>query len=143
MDQHSGYWQVMVHRLSKEKTAFYVPGGKKHWNVLPMGILNAHSFFCAMVKRFETEWNLKAVALGIQSATSEIKEAAGDPNCETIVDDVILGADNPWDLILYFLCVLEVLEKYRVTVKLQKCQFMHQKVEFVGFGVLPEGNSPA
>jgi RNase H-like domain found in reverse transcriptase len=83
------------------------------------------------------------VALGLKSATLEIKEAPGDPNCETIVDDVILGADNPWDLILYFLCVIEVLEKYRVTVKLQKCRFMHQKVEFVGFDVLPEGNSPA
>jgi hypothetical protein len=39
--------------------------------------------------------------------------------------------------------VIEVLEKFRVKVKLQKCIFMHQNIEFMGFNVLPGGNAPA
>ena len=42
---------------SKEKTAFYTPNGKKHWTRMPMGILNAHAFFTAMVADMKNEWN--------------------------------------------------------------------------------------
>ena len=38
LDLDSGYWQVKLHKDAKEKTAFFTPEGKKHWNVMPMGI---------------------------------------------------------------------------------------------------------
>jgi hypothetical protein len=50
MDLDCGYWQVKLDKMSQEKTAFYVPGGKKHWKVMPMGATNAHPFFVAMVE---------------------------------------------------------------------------------------------
>jgi hypothetical protein len=46
-------------------------------------------------------------------------------------------------LLRYFEVVLEVLEFYRVTVKLRKSRFVQQEVEFVGMDILSQGNSPA
>jgi hypothetical protein len=57
MDLDSGYWQVEMLDESKEKTAFYTPNGKKHWTRMPMGILNAHAFFTAMVADMKTKWD--------------------------------------------------------------------------------------
>jgi hypothetical protein len=57
LDLDSGYWQVEMLKDSKEKTAFYTPNGKKHWTRMPMGILNAHAFFTAMVADFKKEWD--------------------------------------------------------------------------------------
>ena len=57
LDLDSGYWQVAMLEESKEKTAFYTPNGKKHWTRMPMGILNAHAFFTAMVVDMKKEWD--------------------------------------------------------------------------------------
>jgi hypothetical protein len=37
----------------------------------------------------------------------------------------------------------EILQQYRVTVKLQKCQFIQTKAKFVGMDILSQGNTPA
>jgi hypothetical protein len=47
MDYDAGYWQVAMDQASKEKTAFFTPEGKKHFNVMPMGATNAHPAFVA------------------------------------------------------------------------------------------------
>jgi hypothetical protein len=58
-DFKAGYWQVLVHKLSREKTAVFVPEGKKHWNRMPMGARNAHAFFVAMILEMKKEWTEK------------------------------------------------------------------------------------
>jgi hypothetical protein len=37
----------------KEKTAFFVPNGKKHLNPMPMGVTNAYAAFVAMIAKME------------------------------------------------------------------------------------------
>ena len=69
LDLDSGYWQVNMHENSKDKTAFFTPDGKKHFNRLPMGIKNVHAFFTAMVLNFRTEWNDKYGTHGIPIIT--------------------------------------------------------------------------
>jgi hypothetical protein len=44
-------------RESKEKTAFMMPCGKKHFCSVPMGVMNAHACFVAMVSKMEIKWN--------------------------------------------------------------------------------------
>ena len=40
-DLDAGFWQVHdLEEESRSKTAFYVPSGKNHWMVMPMGFLN-------------------------------------------------------------------------------------------------------
>jgi hypothetical protein len=57
LDYDAGYWQVAMNNASKEKTAFFTPDGKKHFNVMPMGATNAHPAFVAMVNKFKEAWD--------------------------------------------------------------------------------------
>ena len=66
MDFESGFWQVLLHETSRDKTAFFVPGGQKRWTVMPMGCLNAHGTFCCLVDTLKRKWNQKATELGIR-----------------------------------------------------------------------------
>mmetsp|Transcript_13167 Transcript_13167/g.31418 ORF Transcript_13167/g.31418 Transcript_13167/m.31418 type:complete len:1848 (-) Transcript_13167:281-5824(-) len=171
MDLDAGYWQVKLHEDSKERTAFFTPDGKKHWLVMPMGILNAHAFFVCMTVNFKKEWQalykedpkqamdkLTAIINEHKAAIEAIlgKEAVKDihakmtaalletdPNASVIVDDVLLFDNNIISLIAYFVTVLETLKKYRVTVNLRKTRFLPPRAEFVGRDLLPTGNSPA
>ena len=55
----AGYWQVKMNESSKDRTAFFTPNGKKHCNSMPIGAMNAHAFFVAMVsKKMEINWNV-------------------------------------------------------------------------------------
>src|SRR5210317_831761 len=171
MDLDAGYWQVGMDANSRERTAFYVPDGKKHWKVMPMGILNAHAFFVRMTVNFKIEWQelyqrdpaaaIKKLLAIIKKHKSAITSIIGkqavinieqqvkqalqetDPNASVIVDDVLLFDRNILTLIAYFVTCLEILKKYRVTVNLRKTRFLPARAEFVGRDLLPHGNSPA
>jgi hypothetical protein len=56
-DLDAGYWQVKMNKKAKDKTAFFIPNGKKHFNSMPMGATNAHPFFVAMIAKMERKWN--------------------------------------------------------------------------------------
>jgi hypothetical protein len=143
-DLDCGYWQVKLDKMSQEKTAFYVPDGKKHWKVMPMGATNAHPFFVAMAERMRFEWNQLAKTRGIKlCSTTMSRRGKDDPDAKTIVDDVLLYAYSAETLLEYFEMVLVVLQHYRVTVKLRKCRFIQTIAEFVGMDILSHDNTPA
>ncbi|CAJ1965610.1 unnamed protein product [Cylindrotheca closterium] len=148
---------------SKEKTAFFVPDGKKHFLVMPMGILSAHAFFVCVTIQFKKEWhelykrdpkaalqklldiiNKHRAAITLILGESTVKDIEAkvaiallktDPNASVIVDNIMLFDTNILSLITYF--------RYRVTVNLRKTRFLPARAEFVGRGLLPNGNTPA
>lgn len=144
MDFDSGFWQVLLHPQSRDKTTFFVPGGQKRWTVMPMGCLNAHATFCCLVDTMKREWNAEATARGIRDDI-EVTLRGQRPwtDAEVIVDDVMLHSVDKTALIQYFEVVLGVLQHYQVTVKLKKCRFFPQSAEFVGMDVEKDGNRPA
>ena len=131
LDLDSGYWQVTVEKQSRDRLAFFTPTGKKHFNAMPMGVLNAQPVFVAMMNTIQAEWIQKTLEAGI-------------PNCgsKVIVDDILLHAYTIPHLFTFFRIVLHTLRHYRATVKLKKCKFLPNRCEFVGVDILPEGNSP-
>jgi hypothetical protein len=144
MDLDCGYWQVQLDKASRDKTAFYMPKGKKHWMVMLMGATNAQPFFIAMVGDMGKAWNVLAEKRGIKLCSTTVPKLGEDkPDSKTIVDNVLLYAYTPDALIEYFTVVLEVLQHYQVTVKLCKSRFVQQAVKFVGMDILAKGNSPA
>jgi hypothetical protein len=144
MDLDCGYWQVKLDKMSQKKTAFYVPDGKKHWKVMPMGATNAHPFFIAMVERMRFKSNQLAKSRGIKLCSTTISQRGkDDPDAKTIVDDVLLYAYSVDALLKYFEVVLEVHQHYQVTVKLRKCRFIQTIAEFVGMDILSQGNTRA
>ena len=144
MDFESGFWQVLLHEKSRDKTAFFVPGGQKRWTVMPMGCLNAHGMFCCLVDTLKRHWNRKATDTGIRDDIEvTLKGERPWTDAEVIVDDIMLHSENTTALIQYFEIVLQTLQKHQVTVKLKKCRFFPQSAEFVGMDVEADGNRPA
>ena len=144
MDFESGFWQVLLHPQSRDKTTFFVPGGQKRWTVMPMGCLNAHGTFCCLVDTMKRHWNADATASGIRDDIEvTLKGQRPWTDAEVIVDDVMLHSVNKDALIKYFEIVLGTLQHYQVTVKLKKCRFFPNSAEFVGMDVEADGNRPA
>ena len=53
VDMYCGFWQVVAAEDSKPKMAFFVPGGIKTWSIMPMGLLNSHAIFVAMMAKLQ------------------------------------------------------------------------------------------
>ena len=109
-----------------------------------------------MMKNFKNEWDNIFVVTVMGLATFEgrpiLLSAAKDIliggtrliyGSKVIIDDILLWCDNKKLLITYFECVCQVFLKYRVSFRLDKCEFMMPRVEYVGHDILNNGNSPA
>jgi hypothetical protein len=91
MDLDSGYWQVMLASLARDKTAFFSAFGKHHWTVMPMGLTNAMAFFVCMLQDFQQRWDKEAASQGLQGCLSQV-----------IVDDILLASQTADELLAYF-----------------------------------------
>jgi hypothetical protein len=135
MDLYWGYWQVLCHHLSRSKTAFFSPLGKKRFVRMPMGILNAHSAFCALIERARATWNL--------DKDVEVEVKSRHVGSMSIVDDLLLHSRTGPALLRYLRVILQTCQDLCITVNLKKCRFFPKKAVFVGIDVTAKGNQPA
>jgi hypothetical protein len=158
----------MVNKMSREKTSFFTPEGKKHWNRMPMGTRNAHAFFICMILEMKKEWTERyneqgaelihhiimmftnltppefiTKAKDIISANPETEFRTGNPMSVAIVDDILWASRSVISLLAFFAVSLQVFQHYTVSFNLKKFRFFPTRAEFVGFDLLAEGNTPA
>jgi hypothetical protein len=62
---------------------------------------------------------------------------------KNIIDDTLLWSTNPTTGPLLFRCVCAIFLKYRVSFHPKKCDFLKDRVEWIGHDLRPDGNSPA
>ncbi|MDX1959787.1 MAG: reverse transcriptase family protein [Leptospiraceae bacterium] len=112
LDLRSGFWQLPIDEDCKWLTAFVTLSGLYEWNRLPFGPKNGPSVF--------------------QSRMHDILHGLEDSMCVTFMDDILIFG-NDWH---EFLCklnkVLKRLDDYNATVKITKCSFDMQEVEYLG-----------
>jgi hypothetical protein len=129
-DLACGYWQVTLDRLSRDKTAFFTPNGKMRWTVMPMGFLNSHAFFLAMMAIMKKHWTEAAIKAGLNPdhietvINNRMVRADHEHGAKVIVDDVLLYATDVPTLFKFFAIVLETMIYYRVTITLKKCSLL-------------------
>ena len=157
LDARQGYHQVSVRHIDRDKLAFFAPDDHKYcFNVMPFGPTNAPAFYTAMMESFKDEWDIlfiikvkETTMIGTDlvrvTEANEIFVGAKKivSGSRTIIDDIILYCSNKALILLYFECVCIVFKKYRVSFRLDKCEFLKDRVEYVGVDIMKDGNAPA
>ena len=124
-DLISGYWQLELDEEDRCKSAFSTPMGLFQFNVLPMGVCNGPATFQRAMER----------------VLNELLTTSKAPICRVFFDDVAVASSSTDD---HFAMLRQVFSKLRTAhlkLKLSKCHFLRDKVDFLGFRVSKEGVS--
>ena len=157
VDARQGYHQVAVKASDKEKLAFFAPNNKKYtYTVMPFGPMNAPAFYTYMMQKFKDEWDALFYQTLRQSPTLDTHDITVTTSNQVtldneivqtgskgIIDDILIWSTALPTVLAYFECVCQVFQKYRVSFRLDKCEFLKERVEYVGHDLTPVGNCPA
>lgn len=122
LDLASGYYQIPIRTEDRHKTAFVTPDGHFEFTRMPFGLANAPATFQRIMNQ----------VLG----STRHKEALA------YLDDVIIPAKNYSEGMLRLENVLKMFSDAGLTLKLSKCLFFGDNVDYLGFEVSKEGIQP-
>ena len=120
LDLKSGYWQVELEEEHKERTAFSLgPLGFFHCNRMPYGLSGAPATFQHFMEKILGDLHLKT--------------------CLIYLDDIIVFSTSFEEQLERLSQVFERLRQANVKLKPSKCNFLKQKVCYLGHVVSAEG----
>ncbi|CAG9089257.1 unnamed protein product [Plutella xylostella] len=122
LDLASGYYQVPISETSKALTAFVTPDGQYEFNRMPIGLANAPAVFQRMMHK----------VLG----SARYSEATA------YIDDVLIYGRDKDECLNRLENVLKLLEKANLTLNLSKCDFLSDKVDYLGYEISAAGIRP-
>jgi hypothetical protein len=120
LDLASGYWQIGLGNLAKQKTAFISQKGLFQFEVLPFGLSNAVSAF---------QRTMEVVLEGV-------------PNVKVYLDDILIFSENFEDHLHHIKTVFQKLLEANLKIKPSKCSFAKRETKFLGFDITSEGIKP-
>jgi hypothetical protein len=137
LDCRQGFHQILIRLLDQEKTAFYTPNGDKEClTVMPFGPMNGPATYTAMMFELREEW----MSLFLERHPEHAKFVA---DSRTIIDDILNWSTDPDAFLDLFECICIVFLKYRVSFRLDKCEFFKDRFDYVGHDITSAGNCPA
>ena len=120
LDLKSGYWQVEIEEEHKPLTAFSVgPLGFYEFNVMPFGLTNSPATFQRLMERCMGDLHLS--------------------QCLVYLDDIIVFSQTFEDHLVRLGAVFERLKSFGLKLKPSKCQFLKDKVKYLGHVVSKSG----
>ena len=122
LDAASAYWSIPLREQDREKTAFSVPRGKFEFNVTPFGLCNAGATYQRMID----------IAL------------SGLPSDRILayMDDIVVFSTSFTDHIKSLQTIFQRLRSSSISLKLSKCTFASERVNFLGFDLSAAGIKP-
>ena len=111
LDLASGYYQVRMDAKSQEYTAFACDFGFFEYKVMPMGLTNA----CATFQRL----------------MNNVLDGLIGKICLVYLDDIIIFSNNLEEHIEHVKLVAQRLREHNLKIKLSKCKFAQQRVEYL------------
>ena len=122
LDAASAYWSIPLAEQDREKTAFSVPRGKFEFNVTPYGLCNAGATYQRMID------------ITLSGLPSERVLA--------YMDDIVVYSKSFDEHIESLNKVFGCLRSSSITLKLSKCVFASEHVDFLGFNLSAAGIRP-
>ena len=122
-DASSGFHQLMMDKLAKERSAFFVPGiGLLEWNTMPFGLKTAPALFCRA---------MSIVMKGLVGRCMGI-----------VMDDFLVHSKNAEDHLVHTEAMLKRCRQFNLTLEIEKAQILPQHTEYCGHLVGKDGNRP-
>jgi len=121
IDLTSGFWQMVLKPECREYTAFTVYGmGQFEFKTSPMGLL------------------------GCPASFQRLMEAAmkGIPNVLVYIDDILIHSNTHDEHRQILRQVFQRLKRFNLKIRLEKCHFAAETVEYLGFKLTPNGVLP-
>jgi predicted aspartyl protease len=119
LDLRSGYYNIPIREVDKDKTAFITRRGCWRYNVMPFGLTCAPSVFQRL---------MDLVLCGL---TYEA--------CMVYLDDIVIFSSDFDTHISRLQQVFERLRQAGLKLKASKCHLLHEKVEFLGHVISAQG----
>lgn len=119
IDLRSGYHQIRVADSDIHKTAFKTRYGLYEFTVLPFGLTNAPATFMTLM--------------------NDIFRPLLDVCVVVYLDDILVFSKNREEHMQHLRQVLNILRNNRLFAKESKCEFLCQRVEFLGHVVSDQG----
>ena len=127
LDKRSGFWQIDLTERAKELSAVIAPNGQVfRWNVMPFGLANAPATFQELMNQI----------IAIMKRRPKVQQLLRKGAViEAYIDDVFLGSNTTEDHKALIDEFLSVCDECNTRVKIEKCEFMREVVEYLGFEV--------
>ncbi|CAH2229081.1 jg21182 [Pararge aegeria aegeria] len=122
LDLASGYYQISIAEESRHKTAFVTPDGQYEYNRMPFGLVNAPSVFQRTINKILLEAKIKYALV--------------------YMDDILIPSKDVTEGLKRLEEVLELLKRGGLTLKLSKCHFFLETIDFLGYEVNSDGIRP-
>src|SRR5581483_9694113 len=122
IDLANRYWQIEIEEEDKEKTAFVCSQGLFEFNVMPFGLTNAPATFQRAMNKTFREYIDKFIAI--------------------YLDDIIIFSKTFQEHIQHVETVLKKLNEVNMMLKLKKCKWAENNIEFLGHIVGKDGIKP-
>ena len=122
LDLFSGYWQIEIEEKDKNKTAFICEYGQFEFNRMPFGLTNAPATFQRLMNRIMRPVLYKSTLV--------------------YLDDIIVFSKSIDDHIKHLATVFKLLAENGLKLKLKKCEFCKDKIDYLGHIVSRDGVMP-
>src|SRR6266511_1520862 len=122
LDLALAYWQVLVRKKDREKTAFKIRSGQYQFRVMPFRLCNASATFQRLMNKILRPYVGKFV--------------------EVYLDDVIIHSRTKEEHIKHVRAVLQKVREANLKLKPSKCKWFKQELTFVGHVIGINGIRP-
>ena len=119
LDFRAGYHQIRLAPEDEFKTAFRTHHGLYEFRVMPFGLTNAPATFQSIMNRIFADILRKHVLV--------------------FMDDILIYSKSLEDHVIHLDQVFQILSHYQFLIKLSKCEFAKQQLEYLGHSISCQG----
>ena len=127
MDKRTGFWQVDLTQNAQKLLAFRTPQRRVFkTDIMPLGVANTPALLQELMNRILSILRLRPVVPEVISRGAQM---------EAHIDDVCLRTNTQEDHLILLGEFFAVCKENQIGLKLEKCEFMQETMQYLGFDI--------